>query len=106
MMLDPVHLSVEWVTRKIGRQQFRDASARLPVFEPVEDEREIRTGEQQIGQLAKEIGAIVLVDGHVLDVTQRHARFSQTIRDRLRWKAGPMLDAAEPLLLCRRNERA
>ena len=42
----------------------------------------------------------------MLHIGERDARFAQAIGDRLRGKAGPMLDAAEALLLRRRDELA
>ena len=59
-----------------------------------------------ISQFPQEIGPAVLIDGDVLDIGERDARFPQTIGDRLRREAGPMLDATKSLLFRRRNERA
>ena len=106
MMLDPVHLAMKALSREARCQQLLDAPARSPVPEPVENEREVGTVGRHIGQLPEQIGPAVLIDGDVPHIGEPDARFAQTIGDRLRREAGPMLDAAESLLLRRRNEHA
>jgi hypothetical protein len=49
--------------------------------------------------LTHNIGAAILIDRDVIDVGQRDAGLGQTECDRLQGKAGPVLDAAEALLL-------
>ena len=44
------------------------------------------------------MGAAVLVDRDMIDIGQRNAGLAQAVCDRLRGKAGPMLDAAKALL--------
>src|SRR5262249_56740759 len=60
----------------------------------------------RIGQLPEQIGPTVLIDSDVPDIGEPDARFAHAVGDRLRREAGPMLDAAESLFLCCRNERA
>src|SRR5437763_12673868 len=60
---------------------------------------------EYVGQLPEQIGPVVLINGDVLDIGQSEAGFTQTVSDRLRRKAGPMLDATKSLLFCRRNKR-
>jgi hypothetical protein len=59
---------------------------------------------QNVGDLAKEVGATVLIDGDVVDLRERELSLAQAIGDSLRGKPGPVLDPAEALLLRRRNE--
>ena len=60
--------------------------------------------DQQVAELAQQIGATVLIDRDMIDVGERDACLAQAIGDRLRGKARPMLDAAEALLLGGRDE--
>ena len=57
-------------------------------------------------QLADEIGTAVLIDRDVIDVGHRDPGLAQTECDRLRGKAGPVLDAAEALLFRGRDQFA
>ena len=59
---------------------------------------------QNVGDLAKEVGPTVLIDGDVVDLRERELGLAQAIGDGLRGKPGPVLDPAEALLLRRRNE--
>ena len=70
------------------------------------DEPEIRALRGQIGKLPEEIGPAVLIDRDMLDVGQLKTCLPQAVGDRLRRKAGPVLDAAEALLLRCRDELA
>ena len=89
MMLDLMHLAAKALAGKVRCQQIRDALARAPVLEPVEHEPEVRALRHQIGELPEEIGPAVLIDGDVLDIGEREARFPQAIGDRLRRESQP-----------------
>ena len=54
---------------------------------------------QHVGDLAKEIGATVLIDGDVVDVREPKLGLAQAIGEGLRRKPGPVLYAPEALLL-------
>ena len=59
---------------------------------------------QHVGDLAKEVGPAVLIDGDVVDLREREFTLAQAVGDRLRGKPGPVLDPVEALLFRRRNE--
>ena len=61
---------------------------------------------EEIADLPQQIGPAVLIDRDVVHIIEPQVRLPQTIGDGLRWKARPMLDAAEPLLLRGGDEHA
>ena len=91
---------------KAGFQLGLNARALAPVAHPVEHHPEIRPARDEIAELVQEVRAPVLVDRHVRDVRQLHARLSQAVADRLGREASPVLDAPEALLFRRGEEHS
>ena len=60
----------------------------------------------QIRELSEQIGPVVLINRDMLDLGEGNAGLRKAIRDRLRRKARPMLNAAEALFLCCRHKLA
>ena len=54
---------------------------------------------QDKGEPAPVIHAGLPIDRDMLDVPKRDTAFAQTVIDRVRWQASPMLDPAKTLLL-------
>ncbi len=98
VMLDGVDLAAECRPRCL-RQQARNARPIVPVAQAVEHQRGIGDAAQQVADLAQQMRTAVLVDCDVVDVGEAHAGLAQAIGDGLGGKAGPVLDAAEALLL-------
>src|SRR5262245_3437093 len=95
MVLNLVHLATEMLTGKVRGHQFRDVSSSAPVLQAVKHESEVRALRHQVGQLPEEIGPAVLIDRNMLNVGKGEVGFPQAVGNRLRWKASPMLHAAE-----------
>src|SRR5262245_37741336 len=106
MMFNVMHLTTEVLVGKAPCKQIRDGLTCVPVLKAVEHKSDVGTLCHQIGQLSKEIGSAVLVDRDMLDFRESKACFPQAISDRLAREASPMLNAAEPLLFCGRDELA
>ena len=53
---------------------------------------------QRVCQFAKQVGATVLVDRHMLNVLKTDTRRIQAVADGLGWEASPVFDTAETLL--------
>ena len=87
-------------------QQFRGGFALAPITEPVAHEPQVREVEQQVGELAPQIGTAVLIERDVRHVGEPDPGFAHTIGDRFGGKAGPVLDPPKPLFLGRGNEHA
>src|SRR5262249_34672349 len=87
-------------------QQPRHIDASPTILPPAPHQTWIRTLRQYVVQLADEIGTAVLIDCNVIDVRQRDTGLGETKCDRLQGKAGPVFDAAEPLLFSSRDQFA
>src|SRR5690348_17500080 len=103
MMLDVMHLAAKMLVREALCQKLRHPCPRAAVSPARQYERRTRTPQQQITELAREMGRAVLVECDVIDVGQCNSSFRQTISDRLRRETGPMLLSTESFLLRRRD---
>src|SRR5258708_38511114 len=106
MVLDGMHDAAERLFRKVLLEIAGDVSAIAALAESVQDVTGADPRGQYIAKLAPAIGAVVAVDGDVLDIGQRNACLGEAISDRFAGEAAPMLDAPEALLLDRRDQDA
>ena len=72
----------------------------------MEHQIDVRALDQEIANLAHKIGATVLIERDVIHIREPDTCLAQAIGDGLRGKPGPMLDAAEALLLGGRDQLA
>ena len=98
-MLDRMDLGSQRRAGERRREQLGDRGAGLPVAQAPQHQAEVRPLLQDVAELPQLVGAAVLVDRDMVDVAQARAGFREAIGDRLRGKAGPVLDAPEPFLL-------
>src|SRR3954453_208193 len=106
MMLDVMQCRAQSVAREQGSETVRERLAGTPVPYSLKYKARIGAGGHHIGELARQLCRAVLIDREMVDIAEAQLAFTQTIRDRLRRKPGPMLDSAKPLLLRRRDELA
>ncbi len=106
VMFDRMHAAAKCLAGKRPGEMRLDAGTLAPVAQAFEHQAQVRAPRQREGELPAEVGRRVLVDGDVLDVGERHARLVETIADGHLRKAGPVLDAAEALLLGGGDDRA
>jgi hypothetical protein len=59
--------------------------------------------EQQISKFTSPIGPTVLIERHMLDLSESNSSFAQTSGDRLGGKSSPMFEPPKPLFF-RRGE--
>ena len=105
VMLYEMHLAVEGLRHGPLKERV-DTLTLAFVADALEHQRRVRPAPQQVGQLAAEIGARILVDCDLRDVVQPDTRIAQAPADRLRRKPGPMLEPPEALLLRCRHQHA
>ena len=70
MVLDVVERAAKARTRARLREQVGDRLAIAPVPEAIEHQPKVRSAGEEIADLAHEVGTVVLVDRHVLDIGQ------------------------------------
>src|SRR5262249_10140813 len=91
VVFDVVNFAPKALAGRGFRQKFGNSFALAPVPQTVEHEPNVRHVGYQIADLAREVGAAVLIDGNMIQVGQRYPCFAQTISDGLRGKSRPML---------------
>ena len=106
VVLHRMRLAPERLSRKRARQVRFDAFALALVADAIQHQAEIRALRQHVGELLPQVGLRILVDGHVLDLRQSDPGLGEAVADGLARKARPVLDAAEALLLGRRDDLA
>src|SRR6516165_3491342 len=99
MVLDRVNLAAPLLPWKRTLDDVAKARARAPDAQALQDETRVGAFRDDVGELAPQIGARALIEREMLDVGELDPRFRQTPFDRLGREAGPVLDAAKPLLL-------
>ncbi len=106
MVLDLVKFRANGLARERHDEQGEKRIAGEPVAHALAHERDAGRRADDVGELAQGVGAVVLVDGDMVDVADGEIRLAQAIGDRLGGKPGPVLDAAEAFLLGGGDERA
>src|SRR5579863_687025 len=106
VMLDVVILAAKRALRKTARDLFSERCPMLPVPQPVKDVAPIRPVPQHEGQLVGQVGLRIAIDRDVIDIRHVDLAGRKAVADRLAGKAGPMLNAPEPLLLGRGHKNA
>src|SRR5215207_10010541 len=99
VMLDGMHGAAELLVRQSLLEIAGNVGALAALAQPAEHVGRADARGQDVAELAPAVGAVVAVDGDVLDVAQRYAGLGQAVAYRFAGKAAPVLDAAETLLL-------
>ena len=99
MVLDGMHGAAELLVRQRLLEVAGDVGAFAALAQPAQHVGRADARGQDVAELAPAVGAVVAVDGDVLDVAERDAGLGQAVADRFAGKAAPVLDAAEALLL-------
>src|SRR5690242_5709888 len=106
MVFDGVQLTRPRSTRKRRSQVLAHSDPLAPVANAVDDQRKVRSSGQCERDLLYKIGLRILIDRDVMDLGELDTPSLQTIPDRLRRKARPVLDPPEALLLRSRDQRS
>ena len=104
MMFYAVDFCPDGLARVGLLQQRRDSRAGSPIAQPAEHQIEAGTPDQKVADLPQQVGATVLIEGHVLYIRQPNASLVQAIGDGMDGKPSPMLDTAKSLLLSGCNQ--
>jgi hypothetical protein len=91
---------------KLALERLLDAQPGPRVREPLADQPRRRALRERVDALADEVRLRIAVQRDVIDVGEAGAGRLQAVADGLGGKAGPVLQAAEPLLLRSRDELA
>lgn len=98
-MLDGVHLALETLAGEALLQQAVRAGPLAAGAQAIQDKADIGAGLEQVCGPLPHIGAGVLIEGHMVDVGERHTCFRQTPLNGLAGETRPVLDPPEALLL-------
>src|SRR3954469_17079340 len=95
MMFYIVPFRAQPVAGEQGGETIGEPVAGAPVPEALKHKTGVGTGGRKIDELARQLRRAVLVDRDMIDIAEAQPGFTQTIRDRLRRKPGPVLDATK-----------
>ena len=98
MMFYVLNLACESLAREFAMQFFGNAAPFGTVAQALKYQTKTRTMHRHIGDLARQICAIIAVDGNVRHVREAQSCFLQTVGDCMGGKASPVLDTAKALL--------
>jgi hypothetical protein len=89
MMLDGVDGAAKFLVGQSAPEVTGDVGAIAAMAQSAQHVGRADTRGQNVGELAPAVGPIVAVDGNMLDVGKRNARFGETIPDGFAGKATP-----------------